>query len=79
MSLSLANYTVELLCDICLYFYIRAYISLQIGPAVVQSFHDFIIRLQMRCTGDAENHLIELLLRLVENLSAERCYFMHVD
>jgi len=64
---------------IFVYISISVHISLQIGPAVVQSFHDFIIRLQMRCTGDAENHLIELLLRLVENLSAERCYFMHVD
>ena len=43
----------------------------------MQSFHDLIIRLQMRCTGDAENQLIELLLRLVHSLSAERCCFTH--
>jgi len=51
---------------------------MQIGPAVVQSFHDLIIRLQMRCTGDTENHLVELLLRLIQNLSAERCCFTRV-
>jgi len=50
----------------------------QIGPAVVQSFHDLVIRLQMRCTGDAENQLIELLLRLVHSLSADRYCFTHM-
>jgi len=58
--------------DIVIYTCIFMPICLQIGPAVVQSFHDLIIRLQMRCTGETENQLIELLLRLVETLAAER-------
>jgi hypothetical protein len=50
---------------------VNSLLFLQVGPAVVQAFHNFLVRLQLRCTDDAENHLKQLLLRLVSTLSSE--------
>ena len=42
---------------------------IQVGPAVVRSFHDFLVRLQLQCL-DYER-LKEICLRLVNTLASE--------
>ena len=44
----------------------------QVGPTGARAFHEFLVRLQLRCTNDDHNHLKELLLKLVYTLAAER-------
>ncbi len=45
----------------------------QVGPTGARAFHEFLVRLQLRCVNDDHNHLKELLLKLVYTLAAERC------
>ncbi len=47
-------------------------LTLQVGPTGAKAFHEFLVRLQLRCTNDDHNHLKELLLKLVYTLAAER-------
>ncbi|XP_064622207.1 baculoviral IAP repeat-containing protein 6-like isoform X2 [Lineus longissimus] len=44
----------------------------QVGPTATRAFNEFLMRLQVRCADDNENHLKELLLKLVYTLTVER-------
>lgn len=48
---------------------------LQVGPTATRAFQELVVRLQLRCAEDNENHLKELLLKLVYTLAAERGAF----
>ena len=44
----------------------------QVGPTATKAFYEFLVRLQLRCAEANENHLKELMLKLVYTLTSER-------